>query len=570
MIPVKNNNNNKNPTQQNKQKQDKQQQQQQTKNEYKKIIKKTFTLNRFLIITSIVLILCLFLFNTQITRILSSSTPVFYSKFYLPIQSQFSKFKSETTTKIENQGQQLKEKGKEKKEQLKDKSNKIIDDIKEKKDQYKDKLEQDLKDRKETFNQEKNKHLHHHNLNEEVDDLSNQFKEKKEQLKQGSKSKFEKVKEKSKDLKENIKSKSHDLKDNLNSGKEDTEKVLEHTKDAIGDLKMKLMETFDFSNFAKLKDLGITVLNKLNIGGGSGGGSGGVDGKWNNFQFGSFVAEQGTLSKEDGYIRLESNPFTLTTELSVLDHIKYLAVSNQVFSIPQGGSLFSNFSIRGKALGNKNHPFPLDLVEQDDIESEIRFASGSLNVLDFKTSIVADFMISNSKLYALYERLPFSRGEELGNYAAFVYTIPVADIKDQSKFNDVSVEYNGEKKSIHWYLDDKEVFKVDQVGHFSQLVGDQQLVERGGSLIMSKGGVETLAFPTGVQVCFGVFSILDATIAGKNMALVRLDDPSNKYYDPTNLEKELKFHDEKSILGNRIFGQGFILDIQKISISSKQ
>ncbi|KAM9994658.1 hypothetical protein ACTFIZ_007788 [Dictyostelium cf. discoideum] len=569
MIPIKNNNNNKNPTQQNKQKQDKQQQQQ-TKNEYKKIFKKTITLNRFLIITSLVLVLCLFLFNSQITRILSSSTPVFYSKFYLPIQSQFSKFKSETTIKIENEGQQLKEKGKEKKEQLKDKSNKIIDDIKEKKDQYKDKLEQDLKDRKETFNQERNKHQH--NLNEEVDDLSNEFKEKKEQLKQDSKSKFEKVKEKSKDLKENIKSKSHDLKDNLNNAKEESEKVIEHTKDVMGDLKMKLMETFDFSNFAKLKDLGITVLNKLNIGDGGddSGGGGGGDGKWNNFQFGSFVAEQGTLSKEDGYIRLESNPFTSTTQLSVLDHIKYLAVSNQVFSIPQGGSLFSNFSIRGKAFGNKNHPFPLDLVQQNDIESEIRFASGSLNVLDFKTSIVADFMVSNSKLYALYERLPFSRGEELGNYAAFVYTIPVADIKDQLKFIDVSVEYNSEKKSIHWYLHDKEVFKVDQVGHFSQLIKNQQLNERGGSLIMSKGGVETLTFPAGVQVCFGVFSLLDATISGKNMALVRLDDPSNKYYDPTNLEKELKFHDEKSILENRIFGQGFILDIQKISISSKQ
>ncbi|KAN0015891.1 hypothetical protein ACTFIU_005840 [Dictyostelium citrinum] len=555
MIPMKNN---KNPNTQQSQNKQKQEKQQQTKNEYKKIIKRTITLNRFLIITSIVLVLCLFLFNTQITTFLSSSTPVFYSKFYLPIQSQFSKFKSETTTKIENEGEQIKEKGKEKKEKIKDKSNKIIDEIKEKKDQYKDKIEKHLKEEKDKHQQ----HHHHNNLNEEVENLSNEFNEKKEQLKEESKSKFEKVKEKSKDLKENIKSKSHDLKENLSGGKEEAERITQHTKDVVSEkvdqLRMKLMETFDFSNFGKLKDLGVTILNKLN-----------GDGKWINFQFGPFVAEQGTLSKEDGYIRLESNPFTSTTPLSVLDHIKYLAVSNQVFSIPQGGSLFSNFSVRGKAFGNKNHPFPSDLVEQD-IESEIRFATGSLNVLDFKTSIVADFMLSNSKLYALYERLPFSRGDQLGNYAAFVYTIPVADINDQSKFNDISVEYNDEKKSIHWYLDNKEVFKVDRVGHFSQLIENQQLNERGGSLIMSKGGVETLAFPTDIQICFGVFSLLDATIRGKNMALVRLDDPSNKYYDPSNLEKELKFYDEKSILENRIFGQGFTLDIQKISVSSKQ
>ncbi|KAN0029497.1 hypothetical protein ACTA71_007626 [Dictyostelium dimigraforme] len=563
MIPNKNK-----PTQQTQNKQ------KQPKNEYKKIIKRTITLNRFLIITSIVLVLCLYLFNTQITRILSSSTPVFYSKFYLPIQSQFSTIRSNVKVMLEGDGEQLKEKSKEKKEQIKDQSNKIIDEIKEKKDQYKDKFKKDLK---ETLKKEKNKkqQQQHHNLNEEVEDLLNEFNEKKDQIKEDTKSKFEKVREKSKDLKDNInigggsdkneqqqqqqQQQQHQQKE---EAEEKVKEMVEHAKEVlsekVGKLKMKLLESFDFSNFGTLKDLGITILNKLN-----------GDGKWVNFQFGPFVAEQGTLSKEDGFIRLESNPFTSTTPLSVLDHIKYLAVSNQAFSIPQGGSLFSNFSVRGKAFGNRNHPFPSDLVEQD-IESEIRFATGSLNVLDFKTSIVADFMISNSKLYALYERLPFSRGEQLGNYAAFIYTIPIADINDQSKFNDVSVEYNDEKKSIHWYLNDKEVFKVDRVGYFSQLIENKQLDERGGSLIMSKGGVETLVFPSDIQICFGVFSLLDTTIHGKNIGLVRLDDPSNKYYDPSNLEKEFTFYDEKSLQENRIFGQGFTLEIQKISVSSKQ
>ncbi|KAK5583502.1 hypothetical protein RB653_005098 [Dictyostelium firmibasis] len=551
MIPSKNK-----PTQQS-QNNNKQKQQQQQQQQYKKIIKRTITLNKFLIITSIILILCLFLFNTQITRILSSSTPVFYSKFYYPIQSQFSKLKTETTVKIENETQQLREKGKEKKEQLKDKSEKIIDEIKDKKNQYKDKFEE--------------------NLNQEKQHSHKQFNEKTDQLKHDTKSKFDQAKEKSKDLKEKIKSKSYDLKENVEDfitgdGSDDntnikgkTKETIEHGKDIFSDnvnqLKMKLVDSFDFSNFAKLKDMGIAILNKLS------GSEDDVNGKWAHFQFGSFVAEQGALSKEDGYLRLESNPFTSTTALSVLDHIKYLAVSNQVYTIPEGGSLFSNFSVRGKAFGNKNHPFPSDLVK-DDIESEIRFATGSLNVLDFKTSIVADFMISNSKLYALYERLPFSRGQ-LGDYAAFVYTIPIADITDQSKFMDVSVEFNYQKKSIHWYLNDREVFKVEHVGYFSHLIENQQLNERGGSLIMSKGGVESYTFPTDIQVCFGVFSLLDTTIHGKNIALVRLDDPTNKYYDPTNLSKELKFYDEKSTLENRIFGQGFTLDIQKISVSSK-
>ncbi|KAF2070069.1 hypothetical protein CYY_008615, partial [Polysphondylium violaceum] len=59
-----------------------------------------------------------------------------------------------------------------------------------------------------------------------------------------------------------------------------------------------------------------------------------IDGQWNYFQFGEFVGNQATMSKEYGYLRIDSNPFTSTVSASLLDHIKYLAQTKQSFKIP--------------------------------------------------------------------------------------------------------------------------------------------------------------------------------------------------------------------------------------------
>ena len=58
-------------------------------------------------------------------------------------------------------------------------------------------------------------------------------------------------------------------------------------------------------------------------------------------------------------------------------------------------------------------------------EDDLRLAAVTLPLLDEETSAVLNFTLSNERVYVVYERLPFAR-HELGNYAAFVYQIPVA------------------------------------------------------------------------------------------------------------------------------------------------
>ncbi|EGG21583.1 hypothetical protein DFA_01469 [Cavenderia fasciculata] len=305
--------------------------------------------------------------------------------------------------------------------------------------------------------------------------------------------------------------------------------------------------------------------------------------QWYYFGFGDFVGNQGIQSivKEggSGFLRIDSNPFTLTHP-SVLDHVKWLALTKESVAVPENGSLTCSFKVRANTLGADRHPFG-DAIR--DAKNDPRLAMGVVNSLDFETMLVADFAMAGNSLYAIYERLPFAKGD----YASFTYMIPIATDIDPAAFLDLAITWDHPTKTVRWIVGGKVVYQVDRIGY--QISREYVAVDR--------GGVEELAFPRSISCGFGTFSLLDSaetchidstsssmsSSLGKrchrskqtDTSLVRLDqnkESSRPYVRARHSDdsNQQPFVDEQSLESSRLFNQGAIIDIQSIIITTNQ
>eukprot|EP01132_Coremiostelium_polycephalum_P011389 gene11389-13948_t len=293
---------------------------------------------------------------------------------------------------------------------------------------------------------------------------------------------------------------------------------------------------------------------------------------WIYFQFGDYVANQGKISVEldkknkESFLRVNSDPFTLTSNQSDIDHVKWLGLSKETYKIPEKGELVCSFNMRGYLKGVDKHPFG-NLVLDADRDWRLGFVAA--NSLDFKTMIVADFFLTNTGIYALYERLPFAR-PFAGNYASFTHVIPVGH-RTPDQFHQLSVVWNKAEKTIKYLIGEKVVFTVNRVGRF--LGKDFRAIDR--------GGVEEDIFPNEVQCGGGSFTLLDAvspcydlvgtakdvcSTALNTSGLVQLNPDKTGYFNPRNNQEHVKFFDDKSLDSNRVFGSGGIMDLKSMKV----
>src|SRR3954471_3287073 len=62
--------------------------------------------------------------------------------------------------------------------------------------------------------------------------------------------------------------------------------------------------------------------------------------KWSNiYGLGDMAAGPDTRSFADGSFYIDDAPYRTAADFSVFDHLKYIAVSNQSFDVPENGSL---------------------------------------------------------------------------------------------------------------------------------------------------------------------------------------------------------------------------------------
>ena len=305
----------------------------------------------------------------------------------------------------------------------------------------------------------------------------------------------------------------------------------------------------------------------------------GPNAKWSHLTIGPFVADDGRVSTSSRGLRVVAggvNPrtgqpaFTHTLGQSDpsglpggLDHVKWLAYANhqastgfQGFDAVPGQELSCSATISGRSYGTAAHPFGGQVADHDD---DLRLASVGMPVQDPETDVVFDFFVSNERVYVFYERLPHLR-TPTDNYAAFLYTIPVARrVPGQS--HHFRIAYDRAAGVARWVLDGREVFRVDKIG--LRLPGREHLM-------LDHGGVEKRVAPRQLSCGMGMFSILDGALPGRSDAgLVRLTPVENHYFNPAvGAPEPQRFVDGASLEQNRLFGQGAGFTMSRLVVSS--
>ncbi|AVK74840.1 hypothetical protein pqer_cds_418 [Pandoravirus quercus] len=300
---------------------------------------------------------------------------------------------------------------------------------------------------------------------------------------------------------------------------------------------------------------------------------------------GVITADDGVVTRAGptGGIRITSQPFTQSippvgvngpVPTGTLDHPKFLVLSECAFPIAGPPDIETYFEIEAAALmqGTQNNPFGVPFVT--DPYDDLRLAASAFVTIDLATFMVADMFITNGGVYALYERLENGRTEG-NNYASFTDAVKVATRDRANPANDVvNIGIGWTSQAIRWYVNRREVRRVDRIGF--RAPNYQQVV------LIDRGGQDQLVVPQSVSVGLGTFTLLDAfrpnNFAGTyvpgltfNNPLVLLSSVPDLYRNPFEVDPVTgeyvplvpgDFVDPLDLSTSRIFGQGATLIVR--------
>jgi hypothetical protein len=299
--------------------------------------------------------------------------------------------------------------------------------------------------------------------------------------------------------------------------------------------------------------------------------------KWFHVQAGDYVAADGVVTPlPDGGLHVVPrgrNAVTGDPAFSISlpqesvsrgipatnDHAKWLAYMSHTsaagfpgFDTVAGLELVGTTRIGGQTFGTQFHPFG-SAVEH--AQTDLRLSAFAMATIDVESFMVFDFLFTNDRVYALYERLPFGRTED-NPYAAFSYAIPVRN-RTRDEVHDASIACDRSAGAVRWILDGVEVYRVTRIG---------RRLESRAHLLIDLGGVEETVVLRQLDYGMGLFTLLDGAV-GSGPGLVRLSDELT-YYAPEQGEPHaLSFVDEESRCESRLFGQGAELRIGAYTVS---
>jgi len=240
-----------------------------------------------------------------------------------------------------------------------------------------------------------------------------------------------------------------------------------------------------------------------------------------------------------------------------LDHVKNLKYAIAAPTLDEESYQRCEYKGRGRTYGTELHPFGPEAVTND--QDDIRLATPGFNTIDFGTFVVADFFLTNTGIWALYERLPFGRqGPDFYNdYFAFTSAKRIGDRSIATKHN-LAIEYDRKLGEIRWFVNNNLVMKVDKIGFAGT---DPEL-----KLLLDHGGTPEVVDPIGFNCGWGLFTLLDLADPlnpDEDLGLAKIDTTPDWYFYPTN------FVDEDSEVSSRLFGQGAEIELDRFSIEIK-
>jgi len=212
--------------------------------------------------------------------------------------------------------------------------------------------------------------------------------------------------------------------------------------------------------------------------------------KWGNPYGPGEMANSGTLTASAAKgVTASAVPFTQGADFSVYDHLKYIAISNQSFAVPEVGSIEFAVDITaltpGTQAGRLVHGCFGGPSSFQDVNAacvtpytsaplEGQQAGVVLNMINFETGQLFDWFVSGNEVFALIERLPSNVTNPsvqpgapgyVGLDLAYTQIIKVGKSKPGVQRR-VAIRYTrGPGVSrVEYFLDDKLFASVDNVG----------------------------------------------------------------------------------------------------------
>ncbi len=238
------------------------------------------------------------------------------------------------------------------------------------------------------------------------------------------------------------------------------------------------------------------------------------DTKWSTFMVGEMAIED-TRQFDNHTLAISAMPFRTGQDASVSDHGKYMALSKQVFGIPEIGSITVSMDIAAETPGTvrgrvvhgtyvqSGAPYAATVLQGQQ-------AAATLYMIDFATGQLFDWFVSGSTAFPLVERLPsIVSGSAERVSTEKMYTQITDEVAIATGVpHAVAIRYSRDRQGsrVEYLLDGKRVSKVERVG----IPLDVQGVKYSGTY-PSLGPGELLRDKiNSVVIAHGLFSLLDA------------------------------------------------------------
>lgn len=127
-------------------------------------------------------------------------------------------------------------------------------------------------------------------------------------------------------------------------------------------------------------------------------------------------------------------------------HVKAMIVSTEAFDTERSRSFRVRAEMAVKTFGSESNPWGLDA-------GDVRLANGALVTNDRSTGLVFDFMVSDSRITALNERLPTAHAT-LGPYPTFSAlgeSVPTRS----GEWHQYEIRYDADSDRVEWWVDER-------------------------------------------------------------------------------------------------------------------
>lgn len=227
-------------------------------------------------------------------------------------------------------------------------------------------------------------------------------------------------------------------------------------------------------------------------------------------------------SAECQNLEIQSVPFTYTNTGGI-DHVKYLVYQKNSYIAPEEYDIvyegvFSALQT-GLTAGTGSTGLPAiygatgaSTYGVNNVYNDLRLATAGLSALDPVNLCNFNILLTNGKIYVVYELLPFLRTEWGGpgpNYTGFLYAIEIGGRNVVDPLNDyvkLAIRYNKKNNTVKYLVNDEVKYEINRIGF---PIDDKYCIIKYNvpDVIPSPSNIIR---PNKLRFGFGTFSLMDA------------------------------------------------------------